>query len=74
MARGVPSATAVMEITSGEKVSLGGSPKPSSTDLWEETGQDRDGLWPRLGALGLSHLRGSGQDPTQGTMRLLKEL
>lgn len=32
---GVPSATAMMEMTSGEKVSLGGCPKPSSADLQE---------------------------------------
>lgn len=69
MASGVPSATAAMEITRGEKVSLGGSPKPSSTDLQEgdqDQGQDQDRGWG--GVLPFPTSEG------QGRMRLLKEL
>lgn len=47
---GVPSATAVMEMTRGEKVSLGGCPKPSRADLQEGMRQishgDGDQLCP----------------------------
>lgn len=53
---GVPSATAMMEMTRGEKVSLGGCPKPSSADLWEGMRQisqgDGDQLHPTGGISG----------------------
>lgn len=69
---GVPSATAMMEMTRGEKVSLGGCPKPNSADLQEGMRQisqgDRDQLWPRGGISGAfypNRVR-SWQDPTWG--------
>lgn len=53
---GVPSATAMMEMTRGEKVSLGGCPNPSSTDLQEGMRQishgDGDQLCPTGGVSG----------------------
>lgn len=72
---GVPSATAMMEMTRGEKVSLGGCPKPSSADLREGMRQISQGDGDQLrstggmsGAFYTDRVRSGflGQDPMWG--------